>query len=78
MPYNLRKPILSDSFQAESAVASASSEDEGTLREKIRGQVEYYLSRQNLLQVWQLRIMAVGTRYEVGYAKLTMIHVVEL
>ncbi len=27
-------------------------EDEGVLREKIKGQVEYYLSRQNLLQVF--------------------------
>ena len=38
-------------FQAEPAVTSVPPEDEGALREKIRGQVEYYLSRQNLLQV---------------------------
>mmetsp|Transcript_31638 Transcript_31638/g.66197 ORF Transcript_31638/g.66197 Transcript_31638/m.66197 type:complete len:437 (-) Transcript_31638:397-1707(-) len=40
-----------DKEKAESAAAaSAPPEDEGVLREKIKGQVEYYLSRQNLLQ----------------------------
>lgn len=40
-----------DKEKAESATAtSAPPEDEGVLREKIKGQVEYYLSRQNLLQ----------------------------
>ena len=45
-------------FQAESVPASVPAEDEGVLREKIRLQVEYYLSRQNLLQVTKLWSLA--------------------
>ena len=53
MVSQMTKSLQNYIFQAESAAAaSATPEDEGILREKIKGQVEYYLSRQNLLQVF--------------------------
>ncbi len=54
---HISKPSQKISFQAESAAAApAPPEDEGVLREKIKGQVEYYLSRQNLLQVFRGKV----------------------